>query len=66
MQAAQNKKSEDIRQKTCEGCPLREVCHKAKGNRVIEVNHNLNKHKQKARENLTTEQGIKHRKQRPI
>jgi transposase len=48
----------------CEGCPLRGVCHKAKGNRVIEVNHRLNKHKQKARENLTSEKGIAHRKQR--
>jgi adenine-specific DNA glycosylase len=48
----------------CKGCPLRGVCHKAKGNRVIEVNHRLNKHKQKARENLTSEKGITHRKQR--
>src|SRR5919205_312204 len=50
--------------KNCEGCPLRGVCHKAKGNRIIEVNHNLNKHKQRAREKLTSEQGIAHRKQR--
>jgi transposase len=48
----------------CEGCPLRGACHKAKENRVIEVNHRLNKHKQKARENLTSEKGIAHRKQR--
>jgi transposase len=50
--------------KNCQGCPLRGVCHKAKGNRIIEVNHNLNKHKQKAREKLTSEEGIAHRKQR--
>ena len=50
--------------KNCKGCPLRGVCHKAKGNRIIEVNHNLNKHKKKAREKLTSEQGIAHRKQR--
>ena len=50
--------------KNCEGCPLRGVCHKAKGNRIIEVNHNLNKHKQKAREKLISEEGIAHRKQR--
>ena len=50
--------------KNCEGCPLRAACHKAKDNRVIEVNHNLNKHKQKAREKLTSEEGIAHRKQR--
>lgn len=48
----------------CNGCPLRGVCHKGKGNRIIEVNHNLNRHKQAARENLTSEEGIKHRKQR--
>jgi IS5 family transposase len=40
------------------------VCHNGKGNRIIEVNHNLNKHKQKARELLSSEQGVKHRKQR--
>src|SRR3954453_23154649 len=27
------------------------------GNRIIEVNHNLNKHKQRAREKLTSEEG---------
>jgi transposase len=48
----------------CEGCPLRGSCHKAKGNRVIEINHNLKKHKAKARENLLSEDGIAHRKKR--
>jgi transposase len=52
------------RAKNCQGCPLRGLCHKAKGNRIIEVNHNLNKHKQRAREKLTSEEGIAHRKQR--
>ncbi len=28
--------------KRCDGCPLRSLCHKAKGNRTIEVNHRLN------------------------
>jgi len=50
--------------RNCAGCPLRGVCHKGKGNRVIEVNHNLNRHKQQARALLTSEQGIAHRKQR--
>jgi len=50
--------------KNCNGCPLRGVCHKASGNRVIEINHNANKHKQRARELLTSEEGIAHRKQR--
>ncbi|MFN2439028.1 MAG: IS1182 family transposase [Chitinophagaceae bacterium] len=50
----------------CEGCPLRGVCHKAKGNRIIEVNHNLIRHKQIANEKLTSERGIYYRKKRPI
>jgi transposase len=50
--------------KNCSNCPLNGVCHKAKGNRTISINHNLNKHKQQAKENLQTEQGIEHRKKR--
>jgi hypothetical protein len=50
--------------KNCEGCPLRGVCHKGKGNRIIEVNENLNRLKQIAWERLTGEQGIAYRKQR--
>ncbi|MGQ8339001.1 transposase, partial [Sunxiuqinia sp. A32] len=49
----------------CKGCPLRPSCHKAKGDRVIELNHNLERHKQKAREKLLSEEGVKRRKQRP-
>ena len=45
----------------CEGCPLRGQCFKAKGNRIIEVNHSLNEYKRQAREKLTSEDGIKHR-----
>lgn len=51
--------------KRCEGCPLRGVCHKGKGNRTIEVNHNLNHLRQQADELLKSEQGIKKRKRRP-
>lgn len=51
--------------KNCEGCPLRGVCHAANGNRTIEVNHNLNRLKQKADSLLLSEEGIKHRKKRP-
>lgn len=51
--------------KNCEGCPLRGMCHKAKGNRIIEVNHRLRKYKHQAREKLLSEEGIRHRKQRP-
>lgn len=49
----------------CSGCPLRGKCHKAKGNRIIDVNHRLNRHKRRAKELLTSEEGIYHRKQRP-
>ena len=50
----------------CEGCPLRGSCFKARGNRIIEVNHQLQHYKQKARELLTSEEGIKHRGRRCI
>src|SRR5574344_770148 len=52
--------------KNCKGCPLKCLCSNAKGNRRIEVNHNLNRHKQRIRELLTSEEGIYHRSQRPI
>mgnify|MGYP000784817077 CR=1 FL=1 len=50
----------------CEGCPLRGSCFKAKGDRIIEVNHRLNEYRRKARERLTSEDGIKHRGRRCI
>lgn len=50
----------------CEGCPLRAGCFKAQGNRVIEVNHNLNAHKRYVGELLTSERGRYHRSMRPI
>jgi len=52
--------------KNCENCPLRSVCHKSKDNRIIDVNHELIRLKKRARELLLSEQGIKHRKQRPV
>jgi transposase len=51
--------------RNCEGCPLRGVCHKAKGNRTIEINHKLKRLKHQADELLLSEQGQRHRKQRP-
>lgn len=48
----------------CNGCPLRSVCHNSKYNRIIEVNHNLNRHKAIAKEKLNTEEGVEKRKQR--
>lgn len=50
----------------CEGCPLRCLCFKAKGDRIIEVNHALNEYKRNAKELLTSEEGIRHRGQRCI
>jgi len=49
----------------CQRCPLRGSCHKQKGNRIIEINQRLRRHKLKVRENLLSEEGIRHRKQRP-
>jgi transposase len=55
------------RAQNCKGCPLRCLCYKAKDERrIIEVNHRLNGYKQKARELLTSEAGIKHRGRRCI
>jgi hypothetical protein len=50
----------------CAGCPLKCLCYKAKGNRRIEVNPNLNRHKEKVRQLLTSEEGLYHRSQRPV
>lgn len=50
----------------CEGCPLRGACHKSKTNRIIQVNYNRKRHQQKARTQLTSEQGLAHRSQRPV
>lgn len=50
----------------CEGCPLRSQCFKAKGNRIMEINHRLNEYKRQARERLTSEEGIQHRGRRCI
>ena len=50
--------------KSCAGCPLREQCHSQQGNRVIKVNHNLNRLKQQADKRLKSKRGIQKRKQR--
>jgi hypothetical protein len=60
--------------KNCTGCPLRCLCHTAilrlrsatKGNRRIEINTKLNEYRKNARELLTSEEGLLHRKRRPI
>ena len=50
----------------CEGCPLRGQCHKSNRNRQIEVNHTLDGYKARARELLTGERGLRHRRSRPV
>ncbi len=50
----------------CSGCPLRGSCHKSKKNRKIQINWNLNRHKDKARQKLLSDQGVAHRSQRPV
>ncbi len=49
----------------CSYCPLRNECHQQQqDNRIVEVNHNLRRLKQKADKRLTTKRGIEKRKQR--
>lgn len=50
----------------CTDCPHHDQCHKGKGNRVIQVSKNLNRHRKKARDNLTSDQGLELRSRRPI
>lgn len=50
----------------CSGCPLRGVCHKGKGNRIISVNHRLLELKNRAVSLLTSQKGIAYRKKRSV
>lgn len=50
----------------CQGCPLRGMCFKAKGNKNIKVNHRLTEYRRKATERLISEEGVKHRGRRCI
>jgi transposase len=50
----------------CQGCPLRGQCHQAKTDRIIQINPNLQRHKQIARQNLWSIRGIYLRKKRCI
>lgn len=52
-------------EQNCRGCPKWGSCHKQKGNRIIEVNYRLRKHKAMAREKLLSELGTIYRKKRP-
>jgi transposase len=50
----------------CGNCPLKPKCTKAKGNRRIQFSPTLQRYRQQAKQNLTSEQGIALRKQRSI
>lgn len=50
----------------CNNCPLKGRCTKAKGNRIIEVNHKVKEYQNKACQLLTSEQGRQKSKQRSI
>lgn len=50
--------------KNCNHCPLNGKCHKSQGNRVVEINENLNRQRLKAYELLNSEEGIEKRKKR--
>ena len=69
LKTASGYRSENARYRAqnCNGCPLRCLCYKAKGDRrTIEVNHRLNGYKRKTRELLTSEEGLKHRGRRCV
>lgn len=50
----------------CSGCPWKEQCTKAKGNRKVYVGFQLKAWRQQARENLTSEEGKKLRSLRGV
>lgn len=52
--------------KNCIGCPLRAMCHQSKDNRKIEINHNLKRLKNKAKNQLLSDEGKIIYKQRCI
>ncbi len=50
----------------CKGCPMRGSCHKARGNRKIEVNPRLIDYKEIIKQRLNSERGKAYRSQRPV
>ena len=50
----------------CSGCPHKERCTKAKGNKRLYVSKEFIKKRQKSYENITSETGIKYRMNRSI
>lgn len=55
----------EYRSSGCSGCPLLELCAgKGKEERLLSVNHELNAHRRRAREKLTSREGVARRKRR--
>lgn len=52
------------RAQKCQGCPLRGLCFEGKANRQIEINHTLNKYREKVRNNLLSPKGEEYRRKR--
>lgn len=50
----------------CKKCPLRNACHKQRGNRIYDVNREGKKLQKQASERLLSEKGIYYRKKRPV
>ena len=51
---------------SCEGCPHKKCCTRAKGNRKMQLSKKFIEQRQKSLENITTEQGIQLRINRSI
>lgn len=52
------------RAQNCSRCPLNGACHKSQGNRLIQINVNLERQKREADRLLKSEKGIEKRKKR--
>lgn len=50
----------------CDGCPYKDKCTKAKGNKRLYVSKNFIEHRQTSYENIMSETGIKYRMNRSI
>jgi hypothetical protein len=48
----------------CAGCPMRGPCHRSSGNRIIQRNENVKRHRKTVRERLESEEGIRRRRER--
>ena len=51
--------------RNCKGCPIRCRCHRSRSERIVQVNHRLRKIKEREREKLLSDEGLRYRSQRP-